>query len=78
MHVIIDYQVGNLKSVQEGFKRAGIATIISRDPAIIANATSLILPGVGAFEASMNALKQSALIPLIYDHIAKQKMLKTQ
>jgi glutamine amidotransferase len=75
MHVIIDYQVGNLKSVQEGFKRAGIATIISRDPQVIAQASSLVLPGVGAFEASMQALKQSGLIPLIHDHIKQNKYL---
>jgi glutamine amidotransferase len=75
MHVILDYQVGNLKSVQEGFKRAGIDTIISKDASIIANATSLILPGVGAFEASMHALHQSNIIPLIYNHVAQQKKL---
>jgi len=75
MHVIIDYQVGNLKSVQEGFKRAGIATMISRDPAVIRQATSLILPGVGAFEASIRALQQSGLIPLILDHIQQHKFL---
>jgi len=75
MHVIIDYQVGNLKSVQEGMKRAGIATVISRDPAIIRQASSLILPGVGAFEASMQTLTQSGLIPLIHDHIKQNKYL---
>jgi glutamine amidotransferase len=75
MHVIIDYQVGNLKSVQEGFKRAGINTIISRDPNMISQASSLILPGVGAFEASMKALNQSGLIPLILNHIHHDKYL---
>jgi len=75
MHVIIDYQVGNLKSVQEGFKRAGIATMISRDPDVIRQASSLILPGVGAFEASIRALQQSGLIPLILDHIQRHKFL---
>jgi glutamine amidotransferase len=75
MHVIIDYQVGNLKSVQEGFKRAGIATLISRDPEVIRQATSLILPGVGAFEASIRALQQSGLIPLILEHIQQNKFL---
>jgi glutamine amidotransferase len=75
MHVIIDYQVGNLKSVQEGFKRAGIATLISRDPEVIRQAISLILPGVGAFEASIRALQQSGLIPLILEHIQQNKFL---
>lgn len=72
-HVIIDYQVGNLKSVQIGLKRAGIETVISSDPRVIAQAASLVLPGVGAFAASMAALKKSGLIPYIYDHIAQKK-----
>jgi glutamine amidotransferase len=75
MHVIIDYQVGNLKSVQEGFNRAGIPTVISKDESVIRNASSLILPGVGAFEASIKALNDSGLIPSILEHIDKGKKL---
>jgi len=75
MHVILDYDVGNLDSVQRGFKRAGMETIISKDPEVIQRAESLILPGVGAFEDAMISLKNSNLIPLIEAHIQKGKYL---
>lgn len=73
MHVIIDYNVGNLANVQEGFKRAGITTIISKDIEVIRSASSIILPGVGAFKASMDALNASGLIDVILDHIQANK-----
>lgn len=75
MHVIIDYNVGNLASVKQGFLRAGIQTTISQDEVVIRNASSLILPGVGAFKESLDALKQSGLIPAILDHIKLNKPL---
>ena len=75
MHVIIDYNVGNLASVKQGFLRAGIETTISQDEVVIRNASSLILPGVGAFKESLDALKQSGLIPAILDHINSNKPL---
>lgn len=75
MHVIIDYNVGNLASVKQGFLRAGIETTISQDEVVIRNASSLILPGVGAFKESLDALKQSGLIPAILDHIQANKPL---
>ncbi len=75
MNVILDYDVGNLDSVIRGFEKAGIQTIVSKDPAIIKNATSLILPGVGAFGDAMEALKKSNLIPLIEEHVKQHKYL---
>jgi imidazole glycerol-phosphate synthase subunit HisH len=75
MHVILDYDVGNLDSVMRGFERVGIKTVISNDPILIKEATSLILPGVGAFDESMQALINSGLIPLIKDHVKKGKYL---
>ncbi len=75
MNVILDYDVGNLDSVQRGFERAGLKTIISKDPSIIREATSIILPGVGAFGDAMNALNKSGLIPLILDHVNQGKFL---
>ena len=75
MHVIIDYNVGNLASVKQGFLRAGIETTISQDEVLIRHASSLILPGVGAFKESLDALKQSGLIPAILDHINANKPL---
>ncbi len=75
MNVILDYDVGNLASVLRGFEKVGIESMISKDPLVIQNATSLVLPGVGAFKDAMEALKESGLIPYILDHVNKGKFL---
>lgn len=75
MNVILDYDVGNLASVLRGFEKVGIESVISKDPQVIQNATSLVLPGVGAFKDAMEALKDSGLIPYILDHVNKKKYL---
>jgi len=53
---IIDYRMGNLRSVQKGFEHAGVAdVVITDDPAVIETASGIVLPGVGAFrDASAN------------------------
>ncbi len=51
--VIIDYGVGNLRSVRRGLERAGANVLISSDPETISNASGVILPGVGAFRDAM-------------------------
>lgn len=75
MNVIIDYDVGNLESVRKAFLQVGLETVISKDKDVLKNATSLILPGVGAFNESMEALKKSGLIPSIKAHVASGKYL---
>lgn len=75
MNVILDYDVGNLASVLRGFERVGIESVVSKDPEIIKNATSLVLPGVGAFKDAMEALQKSGLIPYILEHVNQKKFL---
>ncbi len=75
MHVIIDYDVGNLGSVIQSFKKAGFTLEVSKDPEVIKSAQSLILPGVGAFEGAMKALENTGIIPLIHDHVKQGKPL---
>ncbi len=75
MHVIIDYDVGNLGSVIQSFKKAGFDLRVSRDVAVIKSADSLILPGVGAFKGAMDALRNTGLIPYIYEHVKQGKPL---
>jgi len=53
---IIDYDMGNLRSVQKALERVGASTIITRDPAVIAGASAAVLPGVGAFGMCMQNL----------------------
>ena len=66
MIVIVDYGIGNLGSVLNMFKKIGVHDVcISGDETIIANATKLILPGVGSFDAGMTNLENSNLIPVL-------------
>jgi glutamine amidotransferase len=62
MIVIIDYGMGNLRSVQKGFEHVGITAEIVRDAKAIENASAVVLPGVGAFRDCMGNLKELGLI----------------
>lgn len=65
MIAVVDYGVGNLGSIRNMLKRVGLACEVTRDPARIAAAEKLILPGVGAFDYAMNRLNDSGLRPLL-------------
>ena len=56
--IIVDYALGNLFSVQQACLHVGLDAEISNDPAKIAAADGLILPGVGAFGAAMANLRK--------------------
>ncbi|MGA1863489.1 MAG: imidazole glycerol phosphate synthase subunit HisH [bacterium] len=73
MIVILDFGLGNLKSIQNGFLYMGHKTIVTRDKKIIQDADSLILPGVGAFKDGMDRLKRFDLVPLIRDALSQKK-----
>jgi len=60
--VIVDYGMGNLRSVQKGLEKVGSAARISSDPAEVLSAEKLILPGVGAFGDAMKHLGERGLI----------------
>jgi glutamine amidotransferase len=62
MIAIIDYGMGNLRSVQKGFEKVGQASTITSDPAVLAAADKLVLPGVGAFADAMHELRGRELI----------------
>ena len=71
--IIIDYGMGNLRSVQKAFERIGEPAIISSQAAEIAAATRVVLPGVGAFRDAIAALRQHDLIGVIKDHVAADR-----
>lgn len=73
--VIIDYGMGNLRSVQKAFEHVGTPCIISNDPLIIQNASKIVLPGVGAFKDAMNNLHSLGLIDLLNEEILEKKKL---
>ncbi len=73
MNVIIDYGRGNLKSVLNAFDRVGIEATVSNDINKIKDAKSLIIPGVGAFTAAMEALNSMGLTEVIKKESRKGK-----
>ena len=62
---IIDYGVGNLRSVEKAFAATGCKAIISGDESVLRAATKLVLPGVGAFGACMKGLKERGFDRLV-------------
>lgn len=75
MIVIVDYGLGNLASVSNMFKKIGVKdVIVSKDKDVIKNATKLLLPGVGAFDAGMTNLENSGLIPLLNKKVLEEKI----
>lgn len=65
MIAVIDYNVGNLKSVTNALKRIGLEPIVTRDIEIIRQADGIILPGVGTFPVAMDHLKKFHLIDIL-------------
>lgn len=75
MITIIDYQMGNLRSVQKAFEHLGVAATISSDPHEIAAAEKLVLPGVGGFGEAIAELRRRDLVAPIHDFIASGRPL---
>lgn len=73
MIAIIDYQMGNLRSVQKAFEKVGQAATITSDPRELAAAGKIVLPGVGAFGDAMHELQQRDLVQPIRDAVASGK-----
>lgn len=61
MIAIIDYGMGNLRSVQKGFEKVGHEAVVTRDPAEVRKAAKIVLPGVGAFEDAIAELNRLGL-----------------
>lgn len=73
MIAIIDYGMGNLRSVEKGFKKAGVDARITADPLVIDDARAVVLPGVGAFRECMKNLSDLSLTESIARSIKKGK-----
>ena len=69
MICIIDYGMGNLRSVQKGFERVGHQAVVTSDPAEVAAAEKVVLPGVGAFEDAMIELRSRRLLEPVLEAI---------
>lgn len=73
MIAILDYDAGNIKSVEKAFKILGEETILTRDFSVIKKADRLVLPGVGSFAAAMDNLKKYELDKAIHEFVATGK-----
>jgi glutamine amidotransferase len=66
MIAIIDYGMGNLRSVQKGFEKVGFDAVVTADPKVVLEADRVVLPGVGAFPDCMRNLEQGGFVePLL-------------
>jgi glutamine amidotransferase len=68
---IVDYGMGNLRSVQKAFERLGHAAEVTSDPDRVAEAPAVVLPGVGAFGACMTNLAAHGLVEPVRAVIAR-------
>ena len=72
MIAILDYDAGNLRSVEKALNYIGEDTVITRDKDVIMNSDKVILPGVGSFGDAMEKLNNYNLINTIYDVVDKK------
>jgi imidazole glycerol-phosphate synthase subunit HisH len=73
MIAIIDYGMGNLRSVQKAFEKVGHQAIVTSDPAQVAAADKVVLPGVGAFEDAAAELRRLDLVKPVLQAIDSGK-----
>ena len=69
--VIVDSGVANLASITGAFRRLDAGVVVTADPAIMRDATRIVLPGVGAFGTGMAALRSRGLDTVIRDHASR-------
>ncbi|MCR5655683.1 MAG: imidazole glycerol phosphate synthase subunit HisH [Lachnospiraceae bacterium] len=72
MIAIIDYDAGNIKSVEKAFRYLGCEIIVTRDPKEILSADGVVLPGVGAFGDAMKKLEDYSLVSVIREVAEKR------
>jgi imidazole glycerol-phosphate synthase subunit HisH len=73
MIAIIDYGMGNLRSVQKAFEKVGHQAVVTSDPSQVAAAAKVVLPGVGAFEDCIAELRRLNLVKPVLQAIDSGK-----
>jgi imidazole glycerol-phosphate synthase subunit HisH len=73
MIAVVDYGMGNLKSVTNAFRKLGAPISVTRDRAVIKGASAVVLPGVGAFGKCVENLKAFGLFDFLKDEIGSGK-----
>lgn len=67
---ILDYGMGNLRSVEKAFEKAGVAAVVTEDDAAIGAAPGIVLPGVGAFPRAMARIRERGWDRLVPERVA--------
>ncbi len=70
---IVDYGMGNLRSVQKALEKVGHAAVITSDPNRIAQSRKIIVPGVGAFQDAIARLRETGMDRPIIEHVRADK-----
>lgn len=73
MIAIIDYGMGNLRSVEKALEKVGARVQVTRDPDEVRRADKLVLPGVGAFGDAMHNLEKRGLVQVIREEVTAGK-----
>jgi glutamine amidotransferase len=73
MIVILDYGFGNVRSAQKAFEAIGYECSITADESKVLECDGLVIPGVGAFSACINAIKQTKADTLIHERLKQEK-----
>ena len=68
---IIDYGVGNLRSVEKALQAGGVDAVVTSDEGVLRDASKLVLPGVGAFRACMEGLSARGFDKLVRERVAE-------
>src|SRR6188768_4234355 len=74
MTIVVDYDLGNVGSLLNMLKKAGVQAKLSRDPEMIRNASRLFLPGVGAFDTGMSNLDRLGLRGALDEAVLQRKV----
>ena len=74
MITIVDMKIGNIGSVVSGFRRVGQEPVVTDDPADVARADRLVLPGVGAFGDGMASLREKRLVEPLRRHVLERRL----
>ena len=67
---VLDYGIGNLRSAQKALEHCGADARLTADPGLVAEAAAVVLPGVGAFGACMQALRAAGLEAVVHESVA--------
>lgn len=73
MIAILDYGVGNLKSIRNMFKKVGVESIITNEASALKKANKLLLPGVGSFDYCIKKLRESTFFEVLEEEVLMNK-----